>query len=58
MYANGSLSAWLTVDSFDSVDECKQAAKKLFHDNDSPFSFAQRVLSQCIATDDPRIKGN
>ncbi len=62
------LSKWWHLDEFDTAKECKtvreQGREQAKHSGiDTPdrakeLLYAQRTLSECIATDDPRLKGN
>jgi hypothetical protein len=54
--------AWDTIHTFDTDAQCEAAKEKLLGKFDSfmPFTFEhfQAVYSECIASDDPRLKGN
>jgi len=59
--ANAPISRWQTIEAFDTAEQCKAASSK------SAWSHRQHGLdcglasawldAQCIATDDPRLKG-
>jgi hypothetical protein len=61
------LAGWSIVQGFDRADECTkqkgqllQSAIAASNSNDKVFSkrVAEMFAAQCIATDDPRLKGN
>jgi hypothetical protein len=63
------LSTWGLVESFDSAEACQRALSKKWDDEEErfqseyphpsefeKFALAERAQSECIATDDPRLK--
>jgi hypothetical protein len=68
-HSAASLSTWGLVGSFDSAEACQRAlSKKLDEEEDrfqseyphpsefEKFALAERAQSECVATDDPRLK--
>jgi hypothetical protein len=69
---NAPLNQWKQVDSYDSAAECSEGKKKLSQtmvwtvqqmngaekQKALETTFAAIAALQCIATDDPRLKGN
>ena len=53
LFAASPLSIWKTKNFFDTAEECKHQ-KNLDVEADSP----DYIFEKCIATDDPRLKGN
>ncbi len=62
------LSEWEVFEAFDAAPECNQALRSLIakmahkvvndpHTSEQAIS-VQLVYGQCIASDDPRLKGN
>ena len=68
LYQNGTtdlsvpLSEWRQIDVFDTAPECVAGADEVYNDakadKDDPVQVKRENAAECIATDDPRLKGN
>jgi hypothetical protein len=58
--ANAPISKWLVVGSFDTAEQCETSRLDLQNDypNDPTAVALAKQSLKCIATDDPRLKGN
>jgi hypothetical protein len=54
-YPHAPLSEWIIWRSFDSADDCEAVLTKKFLQGTHN---GMLLAAQCIASDDPRLKGN
>jgi hypothetical protein len=58
---NAPLSEWSIQSSFDTAAECTEAQQQLHKDiskSEDSATSTELLMATCIATDDPRLKGN
>jgi hypothetical protein len=52
------LSKWWTLGSYDTAAQCERVRLTIIDQESPEMRFIGALMLRCIATDDPRLKGN